>query len=157
MDNTLMRITNNFIDWGNQNGAAMSPLKLQKLIYLYYARYYHLQGTLPFDDCFEKWPKGPVLRDLYETLKIFGGNAIAEPLLDVRGKIITFTVGVEPFNTPFQETACRYGLKTGGELVRLTHEGLSGVDHRTAWAKAPELGDMLRLDDVREDGRYFFA
>jgi len=157
MNNDLICITNNFIDWGNQNGAAMTPLKLQKLTYLYYARHYHLRSAPPLDECFEKWPKGPVLRELYEMLKIFGGSNIKEPLTDVRGKIKTYVVDAEPFNTLFHDVVCRYGWKTGGELVRLTHEGPPGLAYSTAWAKTPELGDYLRPADIMEDGRCFFA
>lgn len=155
MNDRMIRITNNFIDWGNQNGVSMSPLKLQKLVYLYYARYYHLQGKLPFgEDRFEKWPKGPVLRELYELLKLFRTEKITEPLTDVRGKVIAFDV---TGSTLFQEVVQRYGRMTGNELVQLTHEGLPGVGAKTAWEKTPDMGGFLRFDDISEDGRNLFA
>jgi len=157
MNNMLMRTTNKFIDWGSQNGAGMSPLKVQKLMYLFYARYLFLQREPLFDERFEKWPKGPVLRDLYEMLKVFGGSDIPEQLTDVRGKIISFNLGGDNISTAFREVMCRYGWKTASELVQLTHEGLPGVDAPTAWSKTPEIGDYLDINDIYDDGRNLFA
>jgi len=157
MDNMLMRVTNNFIDWGNANGAGMSPLKLQKLMYLVYARYLYSQREPLFEERFEKWPKGPVLRDLYEMLKVFGGSNIEEPLTDVRGKIISIQLGSGPYTSAFREVAFRYGWNSANELIRLTHSGPPGADFHTAWAKTPEYGDYLGYKDILEDGGRFFA
>ena len=150
-------LANNFIIWGQENGVDISPLKMQKLMYLYYARYLHLWNEVPFSDCFEKWPKGPVLRDVYEALKIFGGSTIPGTLTDLRGKVICFDWSEEQFSAAFSDVSSRFGRAEANELIRLTHEGLPGAHCKTAWQKAPAMGVFLDPRDAREDGRVLFA
>jgi uncharacterized phage-associated protein len=112
---------------------------------------------VPFSDCFEKWAKGPVLRDVYEALKIFGGNNIPETLTDLRGKIVSFDWSEKQFYVAFCDVACRFGKMSAHELIQLTHEGLPGGAHETAWKKAPAMGAFLDPADAQEDGRVLFA
>ena len=150
-------LANNFILWGQENDVGISPLKIQKLLYLYYARYLHLWSFAPFEELFEKWPKGPVLRDVYETLKIFGGNNIPDALTDIRGKIIYKTWDGERFAPAFNDVTSRFGRLTAHELIQLTHEGLPGSLYETAWKKAPVMGAPLYPKNAMEDGRVLFA
>jgi uncharacterized phage-associated protein len=150
-------LANNFIMWGQEQGVDMTPLKLQKLIYLYYARYLYLWNAVPFSELFEKWPKGPVLRDVYEALKIFGGNNIPGTLTDIRGKVVSFTWDSEWFAPAFSDVASRFGRMSAHELIQLTHEGLPGGQHETAWRKAPDMGTFLDPRDAMEDGRVLFG
>ena len=149
-------LANNFIEWGIRRDIPMTPLKLQKLSYLYYARYMHAWGIVPFEDFFEKWPKGPVLRSMYETLKIFGGEPITRPLIDIRGKIITLTADNDDFRPVFGDVIDRYGKWSSHELIQLTHEGPPRGEYETAWKKAPGMGYNLHLHDIEEDGRVLF-
>jgi len=150
-------IANNFIMWGQGEGVGISPLKMQKLLYLYYARYLHLWNVAPFTDYFEKWPKGPVLRDVYEALKIFGGDNIPGTLTDIRGKIVSITWDSKWFSPAFNDVVSRFGRMTAHELIQLTHEGLSGSPYETAWKKAPVMGAFLDPMDAMKDGRVLFA
>lgn len=150
-------LANNFILWGQEEGVGVSPLKIQKLMYLYYARYLHLWNAAPFEDLFEKWPKGPVLRDVYEALKIFGGDNIPETLTDLRGKVVFFRRDNERFSPAFNDVTRRFGRMTAHELIQLTHEGLFGSLYETAWKKAPAMGAFLDPLDAMEDGRVLFA
>jgi len=150
-------LANNFIMWGQDNSVGISPLKMQKLMYLYYARYLHLWKEAPFSDRFEKWPKGPVLRDVYEALKIFGGSDIPDTLTDIRGKIVSFDWESEWFPAAFLDVTSRFGNLTAHELIRLTHEGLPGGAYETAWKKAPAMGSFLDTRNAQEDGRVLFG
>ena len=150
-------LANNFIEWGIRKDVPMTPLKLQKLLYLYYARYMHAWEVVPFEDYFEKWPKGPVLRSMYETLRIFGGEPITRPLIDIRGKIITFAKDNDAFLPVFSDVTGRYGKCSSQELIQLTHEGPPGAGYETAWKKAPGMGYALHLHDVKEDGGVLFG
>lgn len=73
---TAREIADWFLVWGEQNEAAMSNLKLQKL--LYYAQGHHLgsHGVPIFDDKVEAWAHGPVVRSVYHELKKFGNADI---------------------------------------------------------------------------------
>ena len=57
---------------------AISPMKLQKL--LYYAQGVHLAitGEPLFDDPIEAWTHGPVIRSIYQKYKEFGSNGITK-------------------------------------------------------------------------------
>lgn len=60
-------------------GNAISNMKLQKL--LYYAQGFAmviLEKPL-FDDDFEAWEYGPVLRPIYDEYKTYGGDALPKP------------------------------------------------------------------------------
>ena len=150
-------LANNFIEWGIRKDVPMTPLKLQKLSYLYYARYMHAWGIVPFEDFFEKWPKGPVLRSMYETLKVFGGEPIGRPLIDITGKINTYKMENDDFRPVFHDVIKRYGKSGAHELIRLTHDGPPGAGYETAWKKAPGMGYNLHLHDIEEDGRVLFG
>ena len=150
-------LANNYIEWGISKNIPMTPLKLQKLLYLHYARHMYVLGTVPFMDYFEKWPKGPVLRSMYETLKIFGGEPITRPLIDIQGKILTFSEEDDEFRHLFGDVSNRYGKWNTQDLIRLTHDGPQGAEYDTAWKKAPGMGYALHLADVKEDGRVLFG
>ena len=150
-------LANNFIMWGQENGVGISPLKMQKLMYLFYARHLHLWDAVPFSQCFEKWPKGPVLRDVYDALKIFGGSDIPGTLTDLRGKVISFSWDDTEFNRAFCDTAARFGKLTASDLIQITHEGLPGKPIATAWEKTPAIGAFLNPRDAQEDGRVLFG
>lgn len=55
----------------------ISNMKLQKL--LYYAQGFHLAqfGSPLFHENIEKWPYGPVVVEVYQAYKGFGGNPIS--------------------------------------------------------------------------------
>jgi uncharacterized phage-associated protein len=60
----------------DDGGDSMSNLKLQKL--LYYSQGFHLAayGKPLFNEPIEAWVHGPVVPDVYRTLKHFGSNAV---------------------------------------------------------------------------------
>jgi len=149
-------LANNFIEWGAREGVPMTPLKLQKLLYLHYARHFYLYKKPPFTDCFVKWPYGPALPEVYEALKGFGGQPIAKPLRDMYGEAPSAEPGAEPFRSVFRDVITRFGRLPAQELVEITHDGLPGRPHATAWQQA-EMSCFLPLDAVREDGRVLFA
>jgi len=149
-------LANNFIEWGARETVPMTPLKLQKLLYLYYARHFYLCKKPPFPECFVKWPYGPALPDVYEALKDFGGKPIARPLRDMYGEAPSAEPGAEPFRTVFRDVITRFGRVPARELVDITHDGLPGSPCVTAWQQA-EMGCVLSGDAVHEDGRVLFA
>ena len=158
MNDLSLYFANNFIAWGLREGTPLTPLRLQKLLYLYYARHMHRWGVMPFiNSYFEKWPKGPVLRDVYETLKPYGGGQIDREIRDIRGDINRIVPDDEHFMPVFHEVTGEFGNLSSTELVRLTHDGPPGTIYETAWAKAPGMGYPLHLADIKEDGRVLFG
>ena len=148
-------LSNNFIDWGMKDDVPITQLKLQKLLYLYYARYCHVLDLKPFDDCFVKWPYGPVLISVYEKTKQFGDDALLL-LQDADRQTYKMALSKKEAREIFNDVIQRYGKYSASELVKLTHDGPKGMNHQTAWKKAPQMGGFLLAADIKEDGRIFF-
>ena len=157
MSQVPLKIANNFIEWGLRGDAPVTPLKLQKLLYLFYARHLYVWGAMPFAEEFEKWPKGPVLRDVYETLKIYGGVPIDKAVRDIRGDVNRIAPQDEHFSPVFHDVVQRFGIVSANELVELTHDGPPGAGYETAWKKAPCIGAAILKQDAYEDGRVLFG
>jgi len=69
-------ICNDIILRANRESIRITPLKLQKLLYLLYGYYAAETDSYLFKDAFEAWEFGPVVRDVYIQFKIFGGANI---------------------------------------------------------------------------------
>lgn len=104
-------------DWGVTN------LALQKILYLAHMVHMGRSGQRLVDGEFEAWDYGPVMPDLYRTVKMFGDKPIQE----------VFFGAPRIFGTPEEETlrdACEHLLtRSPSELVAMTHR------QNGAWAK----------------------
>lgn len=69
-ENKLFAITNYLIQKHN----ITEPVKLQKILYFLYLEYWKENNEKLFDDEFEAWVYGPVLRSVYNHLKYIGLN-----------------------------------------------------------------------------------
>jgi len=127
----------------------LSPMKLQKLLYLTYARALHKHGELLFSEQFEKWQYGPVLRSVYDAFRCNRDQSIKKFHFDCEGKVVVVGNGFVEFYDCFEEVWDTFGHLNGIELSILTHQ------EGTAWRKADE--PILSKEDIREDGRQLFA
>lgn len=64
-------------------GDAITPLKLQKLIYYAQAWFLALEGRPLFRDRIEAWAHGPVCRTVYERYRDYGWGSIPAPEDDI--------------------------------------------------------------------------
>ena len=156
MNRTPLYLANDFIDWGMREGVEITQLKLQKLLYIFFARYLSTTGKRPFKDCPVKWPLGPVFPGVYQATKHFGAKPLT-PLHDIEdGKIYFVTRTDDRFHAVFQETVRRYGQMQANDLVRLTHSEVL-PNYTTAWSNPQiNIGEFLTADDVARDGGKFF-
>lgn len=117
---------------GAFDGEAITNLKMQKLLYFVYVWTLVLTKEKLFEEGFEAWCNGPVLRTVYNELRTFGGGPIdisfsglkEEKELDELKK----KIGLK-FIEVIDEVYNAYGDKTAFELVRISHNSL-------AWQKA---------------------
>ena len=82
-----LAVANYFLDLGVQDDVDITPLMIQKLVYISHG--YHLAFTAKYDDpngeplvddeFAEAWQYGPVFPSLYYSLRRFGGDPITEP------------------------------------------------------------------------------
>ncbi len=76
----LRAIANYFIERGLNENVEISPMKLQKLMFFAYGLYLVSKDQPLFSDRFEVWPYGPVISQLYHTLKGYGNQSINRPI-----------------------------------------------------------------------------
>lgn len=113
------------------NNIDLSPLKLQKLIYLIYAHGLS-EGEKFFNIKFNAWKYGPVCEEIYQEFKSYGYSSILSYAQDAKG--ISYFPNWECSQNSHLLTCLnkiwnKYKDYTGGELITLTH-----VDGG-AWAK----------------------
>ncbi|MCL2106464.1 MAG: DUF4065 domain-containing protein [Oscillospiraceae bacterium] len=140
---------NTMIQRALETGSPLSPLKLQKLLYLTYARYLYLYDEPLFHEHFERWRYGPVVSVVYDAFRRYKNDSIDDFLYDHQGRVAVVDRGDRGFYRCFNEVWERFGRCEGVQLSAITH------NQGTAWSKVSEA--FLRLEDIREDGRRLFA
>lgn len=127
-----------------ESGWALTPLDMQKRLYL--AQLIHLgrYGSPLFSEGVEAWAFGPVAPSLYRTLRPFGRKRIdsiaAEPFAEATSEQLAIE----------EAWALTHHL-TSGEMVTLTHRPLG------AWDRARQSGvKTISLDAMRQEWRDIF-
>jgi len=69
-------VANYFLDLADQDGVAVSPMKLQKLVYLAHGWHWAIADAPLLDEVVEAWKFGPVVPSLYHEFKRFGAGRI---------------------------------------------------------------------------------
>ncbi len=142
---------NNFIKRSLETGISVSPMKMQKLLYFLYARFYANHNIPLFSDQFEKWPYGPVLSEVYTEFKAFGSRPIDEFYINSGGEARVADENNPLFLSCFNEVWDRFGPLSGIDLSKLTHQ------EGSAWCKTERMGSFLKAEDIANDGKRYFA
>lgn len=118
----LAHVANTILYRAKKEGIAISPMKLQKLIYFTYADYLHYHKACLFAERFEAWKYGPVLDDVYQAFKEYGSNPIRSYMPDATGlrKVIDVDSDIL-FRGSFDRVWLTLSRKTGIELAKITH------------------------------------
>lgn len=66
---TALNIANAILYKGFNEGVDITPMKLQGLLYLTYKEFYKRTNILLFDEKFEVWMYGPVVRSVNTALR----------------------------------------------------------------------------------------
>ncbi|MCL2531382.1 MAG: hypothetical protein FWE40_04425 [Oscillospiraceae bacterium] len=160
MNNLPSIYANNIIEWGDWESIRITHLELQKLLYLFFARFAYLSKVsgenelIPFDECPVRWQNGPVFVSVYHNFKKHGSQPVSIYRND-DGSISKVMKTDERFRKAFFDVIKLYGTQTASFLVGLTHGDII-ENYETAWEKAAH-NQPLSLDDIVEDGRVFFA
>ena len=146
--------SNNFILRAEERDVNMTHLKLQKLLYILYARHIYKTGEALFSDRFQAWKYGPVLTEIYDIFKREGPDPLTALRPDPNGEIF-IVVEDGKFGECFNEVWDKFANVSAADLVSLTHEPDS------AWRKAVinndyRLGGFLNDSDIRRDGGAWF-
>jgi len=124
-------VANTFIMLGYKEHIPITPMKLQKLVYLLYKHYLKETNVKLFDEPFSKWKYGPVLQSLYYEFQSFKASPITKFARDANN-------GVEmiDMSRPSQaQSAVSYVWSIYKNYSALS---LSALTHRDggAWSKA---------------------
>lgn len=110
------------IDRCNTLGYAISNLKLQKILYFVQAEFLVSRDTLCFFENIEAWDYGPVVPDVYQKYRMYGGGNI--PSIGARISRISKD-DQELINGIVDEC----GQYSASRLVEITH-------HQSPWKNA---------------------
>lgn len=76
-------VANEIIKLANSENIPITPMKLQKILYLANGLCYSICSEKLIMERFEAWDYGPVVRNVYTTYKDFKGSNIKEPIDDL--------------------------------------------------------------------------
>lgn len=146
---SAMAVANAFIQRAQEGKlCALTPMKLQKLLYFAQSWCLAREQEPLMDDAFCRWQYGPVIPSLYHDFKEFGTKPI--PALDSRvlereGKLIKITPYIGPDDLAswalIDEIIRVYGEYTGSQLTAIT------LEPNSAWTRTGK-ADGGSIDNV---------
>ncbi len=115
---------------------SLTPLKIQKLLYVAQGWSFVWDGHELFPDQFEAWQYGPVNLDVYNHFKKYGRDEI--PAIEGVSSIQNFEA-----EETLRSIWSRFGSWNAFQLVEYTHS-------QTPWKKAYELGKTISNKEIQK-------
>lgn len=135
-----LNVCNNILVRAFRENIDITPMKLQKLVYIVYKTYIKKTGKPLFPERFEAWKYGPVISDVYDEFKEFRSNAIKRYAYD-NGSIYIVDETAENFKESLEEVWGKYKNIGGIPLSTMTHQ------KKTAWYEAIKNDKVFLNDD----------
>lgn len=144
---SALNVANSVLKRGFSENIDITPMKLQKLVYLVYKKYYQDTSRILFQDRFEVWKYGPVVRSIYDEFKEYGGNAIKQYYREKDGSVLVVDEkNASNFRECINAIWNKYKLYDGIPLSAMTHK------EGSAWYKAAKKRDAyLSLEDIKTE------
>lgn len=118
-------LANLILDWADELGASITPMKLQKLVYYCHADFLVATGAPLIRQEFEAWKYGPVVPSLFQEFKSNGAAPICtrafrfDPISCSREEAAPCNLGqTEPI---VRETFTAYVRHTASVLSNMSH------------------------------------
>lgn len=73
-------VANRFLEMAEDKGISLTPMHLQKLVYIAHGWSLAVFGNPLTNKPIEAWDWGPVYRELYQASKMYGSGAVTAPL-----------------------------------------------------------------------------
>jgi len=135
-------ISKKILSLAEKEGNKVDPMKLLKLVYIMHGWHLGFTGKPLINDTIEAWKYGPVIPELYHTIKRFGTSPVDPQLIDLYVKN-----ELDPETSQFVTRIWNiYGEMSGIELSARTHmEG-------TVWSKTYTGGFnvVMTNDSIKE-------
>lgn len=134
-------VGNNLLKRGFADNIDITPMKLQKMIYLVYKKYYQDTKKSLFSEPFEVWKYGPVVRSVYDEFKTYKANAIKRYAKENDGSVLIVNENSSSdFKCAIDYVWDKYKFYDGIPLSEMTHR------KGTAWWKAAKAGKPYLSD-----------
>ncbi|GDX36114.1 hypothetical protein LBMAG18_06250 [Alphaproteobacteria bacterium] len=153
---TTFACVNFIIDRLTRSGVRdLTNLKLQKLLYFAYGLHLALFDKKLFNDEFEAWQYGPVLRSVYKEFKNFGKDnpidsnyRILAMEDDEQHFDIIDSIDDEEKERSLLYACLYYGSKTAWQLVDILHDG-----RNSAWNEVYEKGknNIIPFEKIKNE------
>lgn len=123
-------IANTFLDIAESEGVKITPMKMQKLVYIAHGWGLGFLSTPLINQNIEAWKYGPVIADLYHEFKQYGSGFITRKATDVTLDSKTLKINEnapkisnddEDANELLLKVWEVYGKFTGPQLSNITH------------------------------------
>ncbi|NGX51904.1 MAG: hypothetical protein KR126chlam5_00193 [Candidatus Anoxychlamydiales bacterium] len=120
-------IANSFLRSSFAGDNSITPMKIQKLIYLAHGYSLVMRDISLIDELFEAWRFGPVLPSIYHTCKKYGNKSISDYLKEPGYDLLSTQKTTLHINDPQVVEIINfvwenYGLMNALELSDWTHE-----------------------------------
>lgn len=128
----------------------VTPMKLQKLIYLAYKQYLKDTGDQLFSEKIQAWRYGPVIPSIYDNFKSFSSRPINRFMRNTDESINIINMDSRSAaQQSIKKIWNKYRKFNGVELSQFTHR--TG----TAWEKAWKINNQfLEDDDIKNEEEF---
>ena len=143
-------VCNNILKRAFSESVAVSPMKLQKILYFVSCEYVKATGNDLFSEDFGVWQYGPVLPTVYDEFKSFKSTPINKYATDANG----IAYAIDEDSAPNLKTAIvriwnSFKFFDGVTLSKITHKDGSG------WSNAfCQHRSKITTEDMRSDNTY---
>lgn len=129
-------VANSILERSIRDNIPVTPMKLQKLLYLTSVVYQNRTGQRLLSEPFQAWKWGPVSRSIYDEFRSYGASPIQSYAVDSRGNSLVVAAGANDSSSAhilkaIDDTWNAFKYYTPAELVRITH-GAGGA-WESAW------------------------
>lgn len=142
-------IANFFLELATQEGASVTPMKLQKLVYYAHGWYSGHTGKPLIDETIEAWQYGPVIESLYHEFKRYGAAPIKGLATDI--DFDDFEQSAVP--APEDDSVRRFLTSVWKSYSKYTGTALSKMTHAAGspWDIAWKEGGGIKGKDIPQE------
>lgn len=128
---TALNVANNILKRGFDERIDITPMKLQKLIYFVYQTYIKQTKRPLFNERFEVWKYGPVVRTVYDEFKVYRSNKIGDFYRECDNSVVIGNEDKSPeYKKVIDDVWNKYKYYDGLSLSEITHK------QNSAWRTA---------------------
>lgn len=144
-------IANYFLNRANAAGQEITPMKMQKLVYIAHGWHLAIHGEPLIDEPVEAWRYGPVIPSLFQAFRKYGASPIAEHADGVARHALD-NVNIQTLDDVMEA----YGEMGAIDLMRLTHandspwSGVRDEDDRSSYGATID-DDLIKEHFVQLD------